>query len=99
MGSLNERFSTYFDREPAQLAARTLADGCEIQFDIAGSDGKVTESFTFTKENGKNKVLPSAASSPQLTFTVTPQAAEAILSDSSDDIGTIGVGIMRLVVS
>jgi hypothetical protein len=89
------RFSKYFDRDVAQKAARSLSNGAEIEFHIHPTQ----EVFTFTKEKGKNTILERPASDPQLVFQVTAAAADAILSDESEDIGEIGVKIMKLVVS
>jgi hypothetical protein len=96
----SSRFGSYFDREVAQRAAKSLTDGAEIEFRIleAGAS-KPVEIFAFTREAKKNRVLPSAARQAQVTFQMTPQAAEAILSDPSDEIGTIGVNILKMIVS
>jgi hypothetical protein len=91
--SFHERFSEYFDRSVAQKAAKPLSDGVEIEFRVA------EETFTFTRETGCNKIKAGTAKDPQLLFALTPAAAEAILTDSSEDIGTIGVNILKLIVS
>lgn len=88
-----ERFQTYFAREVAQKAAHSLADGIEVEIK-AGE-----EVLTFTKVAGQNTVLPSPAKSPQVIFTLTSQATEEVLSDSAQDIGSIGVGILKLLIS
>lgn len=91
--SMTERFSRYFDRGVAQKAARSLHDDVEIEFHVAN------EVFTFIKVAGRNQIKPSAAKTPQLVFSLTPVAAEAILTDPSDEIGTIGLNILKLIVS
>ena len=91
--SYTERFGSYFAREVAQKAAKSISDGAEMEFQTSG------ETFTFTKEGGKNAVKPTAARAPQLTFTLTPAAADAILADTSEDIGAIGVDIAKMVVA
>jgi hypothetical protein len=93
------RFSAYFDRKVAQKAANSIADGAEVEIRIASSDGRVIEIFTFTKEQGKNHIHSSNAKNPQLVFSMTPDAAEIILSDVTEEIGAIGVGIAKLVVT
>ena len=87
-----QRFSAYFDREVAKKAAKSLSDRSEIEFHVG------SEIFTFTKEGGKNVIKPSPAGDAQLVFTLTPGAAEAILNDTSDDVGAIGVHIAKMVV-
>jgi hypothetical protein len=88
-----DRFSQYFGREVAQKAARSLSDSAEIQFHVD------SETFTFTKEDGKNVVKPQAARDPQLVFTLTSKAADTILSDPAEDIGTIGVNIAKMIAA
>ncbi|MCM2323328.1 MAG: hypothetical protein NDJ90_08715 [Oligoflexia bacterium] len=97
--TLTQRFQTYFDRDVAQKAASSLANGAQIEIQIQGGDGKPAETFTFTRENRKNRIVPGPAAEPQLLFLLTEQAAEAILSDPSQEIGPIGVGIAKLILS
>jgi hypothetical protein len=92
-----ERFSTYFAREVAEKAASPLAKSAEIEF--RAGDPENPEIFTFHRQDGKNGVRPGPASDPQVVFTMTPQAAETILSDPASEIGAIGIGILKLVVS
>jgi hypothetical protein len=94
-----QRFQEYFARPVAETAAKSLADGAEIQIHIRESSGEIQETFTFTREGKKNKVITGPAASPQLSFFMTPSAAEQVLSDPSEDIGAIGVGILKLIVS
>src|SRR3954469_16941591 len=94
--SFEPRFQEYFQREVAQKAAASLANGAEIEFQITGD---APETFTFTRSQNKNKIVSGAAKDPQLTLTVTTAAAEEILSNPADEIGKIGVAIMKLVVA
>lgn len=88
------RFSEYFERDVAQKAAKSLTDGAEIEIVVGGA-----EVLTLTRNQGKNRVTVGRARDPQLVFTLTPAAAEEILAEKSDEIGKIGVGIARLIVS
>ena len=94
--SITQRFRSYFDRDLAQKAAKSLSNGVEIEFKITSEP---PETFTFTKTGGKNQIRDGAAEDAQLLFTLSPQAAAEILSDPATDIGEIGVNIMRLVVA
>jgi hypothetical protein len=94
-----DRFAAYFDRPVAQKAAQSLADGVEIEFRVAGSDGSALETFTFTRTGGRNQLVRAGARDPQLVFTLTPAAADQILDDPSEEVGAIGVAIARLIVS
>jgi hypothetical protein len=89
--SYTERFSQYFDREVAQKAAKSISNGAEMEFHVG------EEVFSFTKQGGANKIRAGKAGDPQLIFTLTPGAADAILADPSEDIGSIGVHIAKLV--
>ena len=94
----SERFAAYFDRSVAQSAAKSIGDGAEIEFRI-GTGKDITETFTFTKQGGRNRVELRPAADPQVVFIVPPQAAEEILANAADDIGSIGVGIAKLIVA
>lgn len=98
-GPFTPRFSAYFDRQVAQKAASSLSDGVEIELKIEGSDSQAPETLTFTRSGGKNIVRDGSAKGPQIVFTLSPGAAEAILSDASEDIGAIGVQIARLILA
>ncbi len=91
-----ERFMSYFDREVAQKAAKTIADGSEVEFRVSGPNEEV---FTFTKSGGKNTIRAGAALDPQVVFTLPQQAANEILADTSGEIGEIGVNIAKLIVT
>jgi len=94
-----QRFGRYFARDVAEKAAKTLADGAEMEFCIESSDGTRLETFSFIKSQGSNQCRPTSAASPQLVFRMTPLAAEAILEDPSEEIGIIGVHIAKWIVS
>lgn len=92
-----DRFSAYFAREVAEKAAAPLAASAEIEFQAG--DPASPEVFTFHRQGGKNGVRPGPAAEPQVVFRLTAQAAEAILADSSTEIGAVGIGILKLIVS
>jgi hypothetical protein len=91
--TLTDRFSSYFDQPVAQMAAKSLSDGCEIEFRVG------SEVFTFTKKSAKNVVVPGPALNPHLIFTMTLGAAEEILAQHSDKIAEIGIHIAKMVIS
>lgn len=99
MATVTERFTDYFNRPAAQKAARSIGDGAEIELRIVNSDNTVLETFTFTKDQGKNQIRPHPAKDPQLLFTLTPQAAESILADPAEDVGSIGIHIAKFIIS
>ena len=91
-----QRFRVYFDREVAQKAAHSLSNGVEVEIELTGEHPEI---FTFTKAAGKNQIKDGSASSPQLILKIPPQAAELILNDPANEVGTIGVTIAKLVIS
>ena len=102
--TFTERFSTYFSRDVAHRAAKSIADGAEIEFSVClSADPKVQtpaiEAFTFTRVEGRNLIRAAPSSSAQILFKMTPQAAEAILNDPTEEIGQIGVNIAKLMIS
>lgn len=88
------KFEAYFQRAVAQNAAKSLSDGAEIEFQIPS-----LETFTFTKNNGKNVILSGPAKSPQLVFIVPQPSADLILSHPSEHIPEIGVHLVKLILS
>ena len=97
METLTDRFSSYFGGSVAQDAAKSIANGAEIEFQVQGPSGQVSETFTFTKKVGKNAVVPGPARDPQLLFTMNEQAASGILEFQSELIGEIGVHIAKML--
>lgn len=98
-GSYAERFQEYFSRDVAMKAAGSLSDGAEMEFRIESTSAS-PEVFTFRRDSGKNAIEPGPAKSAQVVFELTPGAADSILgTPSTSDIGAIGVGIARLILS
>jgi hypothetical protein len=97
--TLTRRFTDYFSRDIAHKATKSIGDGSEIEFRVQGDDGANIETFTFIRSSGRNDIKPGAATDPQLIFTLSPKAAETILSDTTEDVGAIGVNILKLIVS
>jgi hypothetical protein len=95
-----ERFAAYFSREVAERAAASLANGAQIQFRVVSpEDGATPESFVFGRAAGKNTLATGEARDPQISFTLTPAAAEEILADTREDVGALGVSIAKLILS
>lgn len=93
MGPFASRFQDYFQRPIAQEAASSLSDGIQVEIRVD------TEIFVLTRKNGSNTVETGASMSPDLVFSLTPAAAEKVLTGPSENIGEIGVHIARLVFS
>src|SRR5262245_51016925 len=86
-----ERFQAYFARPVAEAAAKSLGSGAEVRLAVAG------EILTFSREGGRNVVRAGDPADAQVSFTMPAKAAEAILSDPSEDVGQIGVHIAKLL--
>jgi hypothetical protein len=91
--NLQSRVETYFTRPAAQEGTQSLSDGAQIEIKIDQA------TFTLTRAQKKNQISLGAASSPQLRFELTPKAATELLDDPSDDLGEIGVKMLKLVAS
>ena len=98
--SFETQFQNYFQRPVAETAAKSLSNGIEIELQIAEPDSTAPlETLTFTKAGGKNKILAGPSQSPHIVFEITPLAAQAILSETSDDIARVGIHIFKLIAS
>ena len=98
-GTFSDRFSEYFKNDVSARAAKSLADGAEIEFHVIESDKVIIETFTFTRAQKTNLIKAGSSDKPQVIFSMTPLAADDILADTSADIGKIGVNILKLMVS
>jgi len=97
--NLLQRFTEYFTRDIAEQAAKTIADGAEVQLNVQTSGAELLEEFYFTRVAGKNEIRTGSAPSPQLIFLLTPKAAEQVLNDPAQDVGTIGINLLKLIAS
>jgi len=90
------RFNDYFSKDIANEAAKTLADGVEIEFLIQDPESnEPTEKFTFTRQNKKNTLINAAANSPHICFILPPKGAVEILESKTNTIGDIGIDILK----
>ena len=107
MDTISQQFQEYLTQPIAEQAAKSLADGVQIEFcimtpknpSLLNEPEQIVEVFTFTKKGRKNQILFQAAEHPELVFTLTPNAATEILKNPSKDIGEIGVSIAKLIIS
>jgi len=99
METLTDRFSTYFGSDVASAAAKSIGNGAEIEFQIHRTGTEPAETFTFTKKDGKNAVMPGPARDPQLVFTMNEPAAHGILEFQSDNVGEIGIHLAKMVIA
>src|SRR6185437_4849778 len=94
MDSFTEQFSRYFSREVAERAARSLSDGAQMEIRVIDQ-----ETFTFTRQGGKNVIIPGPARSPEIIFEFDAEIARKILDDPTEDIGEIGIHLIKLLTS
>lgn len=92
------RFESYFSKPVAEEAARSLSKGSEIEFQITSADS-AKEIFTFQRQDKKNHIKAGPASSPQIRFILTCDAADQILEFKSDNVGEIGIHILKIFFS
>lgn len=97
--SYEQRFSAFFAREVAQKAAASLVNGAEIELRITALGEEPDQVLTFTRVRDRNEIVAGAPKSPQVAFTLSPSAADAVLSIDSTEIGEIGVQIAKLILA
>lgn len=91
--SFNE-LKAFFDREVCQRATKPLRDGIEIAIHVGEGSAR-----TLTKINDRVSVEPRPPKSPDMTFRVTPKGVERLIELQTEDIGEIGVQILKLMTS
>jgi hypothetical protein len=83
----------FFDRPVAQKATAPLKRGIEIALRI--KDGGT---FTLTKKD-KTLVEPRTPTKPDMTFDIPLASLESLCAESTEDIGEIGVAILKLMAN
>lgn len=84
---------SFFQRPVAQTGTRPLRDGVEIALYLE-DQGPVT----LVKQNGQALVLNHAPQKkPDMTFHIPCEAAKTLSGLSTDDVGEVGVEILKLM--
>lgn len=88
----------FFENNPlAQRAADSIKNGREIAVVVTNGDQKTN--YTFAKESGRNVFRDSAASSPDLTFTIPQASAQELVTKKFDTVGQVGLHIFEKMLS
>ncbi len=87
-----ERLKEFFRRPVCRKGTAPLRKGIEIAVYLDG-EGPVT----LTREAEGMNVLGRAPSSPDMTFRLSDAALKELLKTETDDVGEIGVAILKLM--
>jgi len=84
----------FFERDVCRRATAPLGNGVEISIVVEGDDP-----LTLRKKNGKISLTPGTSEKPQMTFSVPRKALEELVGNPTEDIGEIGVAILKLMAA
>jgi hypothetical protein len=94
--TISQRLSAYFSRDVAEKGAKSLSAKAEIEIRVTGAE---PATVTLRRADKRNAVTDGAARDPDLIFTLTERALAQVLSDPTEDLGELGVNLLKLVVS
>ena len=86
------KIRSLFDRGVCARGMKPLKDGIEIAL-IIDDKGPIT----LTKQGGKPSIVGKTPYSADLTFWIPAKALDELLSQSTEDVGEIGVAILKLM--
>lgn len=92
MPSHLETLAAYFERDVCQRATKPLRVGVTIALYV-GEEGP----FSLERFKDGTRVTAQKPENPDMTFRVPPKGLERLAEYSSDDIGEIGVHILKLM--
>ena len=84
----------FFSSEICQKATRPLKNGIEIGVYIDGS-----EPLTLTKQKGTITLVHQPPQKADMSFWIGKQGVKTLVSTQTEDIGEIGVAIIKLMLS
>ena len=82
----------FFDRDVCQRATKPLRDGIQISIQVQNE-----ETLTLSKNHGRTTILTETAAKPDMTFFLGKKAIPELVATQSEDIGEIGVAILKLM--
>lgn len=83
---------TLFEKAVYKRGIKPLKKGIEIAI-FVDDNGPIT----LTQQDGEPKVLATPPYSADLTFWVPGQALESLSEESSEDVGEVGVALLKLM--
>jgi hypothetical protein len=89
---LQKELSDFFSRDVCQRATKPLRDGIEIAVNLADAG-----TMTLTKKGGRMRAEPRTPGKPDMTFQVPERALHELTATTSEDIGEIGIAILKLM--
>lgn len=86
-----EKLKLYFDREICQRATAPLKNGIQVAVIVDHHH------WSLVKDDGKTGLVATAAFHPDFTFSTTSLGIEELMKVTANDIGEIGLGILKLI--
>lgn len=94
----NDELRAFFETgELARKAADSIRNGREIALVIQSPDR--AQSYTFTKEGGRNVLRDGAPAHPDLTFTLPEAAMRDLVTRKFENVGQVGLHIFEKILS
>jgi hypothetical protein len=84
----------FFSLEVCQRATRPLKNGIEIAIHVDENS-----SLTLTKQKGQTEIIEETPQKPDMTFWIGKDGVKELTSLETEDIGEIGVAIIKLMLS
>lgn len=88
-----ESLKTFFERDVSQKATAPLRDGIQIALIVPDEP-----TLSLIKQNGRATIVRETAKKPDMTFTVPLKAVETLTAEKTEDIGEIGIAIIKLMM-
>lgn len=82
----------FFARDVCQKATAPLRDSVQISVEVEGEPPLILR-----KQGGRVEVVQGTAEKPDMTFHVGPQAPGVLLATTTNEVGEIGVEILKLM--
>jgi hypothetical protein len=86
-----QQLRDFFARDVCQRATHPLRDGIQIAVVVGG------EPMMLVKAGGRITTENQAARKPDMTFQVPPRALQELVATQSEEIGEIGIAILKLM--
>jgi hypothetical protein len=86
--------SQFFQRALCAQATAPLKQGVEMAVSVDGDS-----EYTLQKTANGLVLLESTATNPHLSFKITPAALSALSEETFNDVGELGIALVKLIVS
>ncbi len=94
--TIYQRLSAYFSRPVAEKGAKSLSSKAQIEIRVTGAE---PTAVTLARQDKRNVIIEGPARDPDLIFTLSERALAQVLADPTEDLGELGVNLLKLVMS